>query len=45
MDDVLYLAIHEYTAIDIDRLKQIIEHHLEDLHQFGKQLIALKEVV
>ena len=35
------IAIHEYTAIDLDRLKYIIEHRLEDLHEFGKILIRL----
>lgn len=35
------LAIHEYTSIDIDKLKDIIEHRLQDLQQFGNILIAL----
>jgi uncharacterized protein YutE (UPF0331/DUF86 family) len=35
------LAIHEYTAIDIEKLKHIIEHRLNDLLQFGQILIAL----
>lgn len=36
------LAIHEYTSIDVDKLKYIIEHRLEDLFQFGRVLIALE---
>ena len=33
------LAIHEYTSIDIDKLKYIIEHRLDDLLQFGRLLL------
>lgn len=36
------LAIHEYHAIDIDKLKHIIDNRLEDLHQFGRILISLE---
>ncbi|OGV25589.1 MAG: hypothetical protein A3F18_08280 [Legionellales bacterium RIFCSPHIGHO2_12_FULL_37_14] len=35
------LAIHEYTSIDIDKLKHIIENRLSDLHSFAKLLITL----
>ena len=33
------LAIHEYTAIDIDILKAIIENRLEELLEFGRIII------
>ena len=36
------LAIHEYTSLDIEKLKYIIEHRVEQLLTFGKILIALK---
>jgi uncharacterized protein YutE (UPF0331/DUF86 family) len=35
------LAIHEYTAIDIDKLKNIIEHKIDDLLIFARLILSL----
>ncbi len=36
------LAIHEYTAIDIDKLKNIIEEKINDFLAFGRILLSLQ---
>ena len=36
------LAVHEYTAIDMERLKYIIKHQVDELLVFGRILIALE---
>jgi uncharacterized protein YutE (UPF0331/DUF86 family) len=37
------LAIHEYTAIDIERLKYIIEHRVKELSLFARTLITFMD--
>ena len=41
LEKCLHRVQEEYTAIDITKLKSIIEERLEDMRQFGQILISL----
>ena len=36
------IAVNDYQALDLDILKTIIEHHLDDFKQFAKVVMQLK---
>jgi uncharacterized protein YutE (UPF0331/DUF86 family) len=37
------IAVHDYRALDLAKVREIIEHRLDDLSTFGRAMLALPD--
>jgi uncharacterized protein YutE (UPF0331/DUF86 family) len=38
------IAVHEYQKLDLDKVKEIVEHHLVDFRRYTQQILGQKEL-